>query len=624
MYTKRIQLLNCGPIGKIDLALPFDHQTPLPVIFIGENGSGKTILLSHIINGLLAAQGVAFPDTPEVDPGKVYKLRSSSYIKAGTDVSFSRIDYDHDFHVEEIRLTKPKDQYPSAPEKLPELDRENKWAQISDNSMDYFNSNINGSRESNITDVFSRNCILYFPANRFEDPAWLNEANLNSKASYTGFRHLSGHTDRRVINISSLGSLRNWLFDLVYDRAAFEIQTHQIGNLAIVNDDQIVAPLPGNMPVFGGYQGEAANACNLALSIVRNTLRLDSTGRFGIGRRKNRVISIVQNEQVIVPNIFQLSSGETSLITLFLSILRDFDLSGASFGSPEDIQGIVIVDEIDLHLNAAHQYEVLPKLIAMFPKVQFLITSHSPLFILGLQEELGDGSFQLYKLPGGQEIRPEEFEEFGEAYRAFRQTMTFAADIRGAIEESQGPIVFVDGETDVLYLRRAAELLGFEEVLKSIELRPGGGDARANAAWKALGGELIGSVVTRKVIFLHDCDSEVVNSDRGAIIRRKVECIDENPIKRGIENLFKKSTLEKAIQYKPAFIDITRSYSQKVRGVEEVIPERWAVNRDEKMNLCRWLCENGVEEDFEGMQIIFEMLRTMLGLVAADTSERDE
>lgn len=624
MYTKRIQLLNCGPIGHIDLTLPFDGEKPLPAIFIGENGSGKTILLSHIINGLLTAQGVAFPDTPEVDLGKVYKLRSSSYIKAGNDVSFSRVDYDHDFHIEEIRLAKPKGQYPSMPEKLLGLDRENRWAFIADKSVDYFNSNIDKNHEDNITDIFSRNCILYFPANRFEDPAWLNETNLNSKANYTGFRHFSGHTTRQIVNISCLENLQNWLFDLVYDRTAFEIQTHHLNNLAIVDNDQVVTTLLGGMPVFRGYQGEAANTYNLALSIIRNTLRLDNTGRFGFGRRQNRVISIIQNERAVVPNIFQLSSGETSLITLFLSILKDYDLSGSSANSPENIQGIVIVDEVDLHLNAVHQYEVLPKLMSMFPKVQFLITSHSPLFILGLQEELGNDGFQLYRLPGGREIGPEEFEEFGDAYRAFRQTMTFAGDMKSAIEESQGPIVFVDGETDVLYLRRAAELLGFEEILERVQVKPGGGDARAKVAWKALEGELVGDIITRKTIFLHDCDSKVENSDRGAVFRRRVECIDENPIKRGMENLFKKKTLEKAIRYKPAFIDIIYSYSQTVRGVEEIVPERWAVNRDEKMNLCRWLCENGVEEDFRGMQIVFEMLQTILGLVTADTSERGE
>ena len=56
MYVKRIQLLNYGPIDHIDLELPFDEERPKPVLLIGENGSGKSILLSHIVNGLISAK----------------------------------------------------------------------------------------------------------------------------------------------------------------------------------------------------------------------------------------------------------------------------------------------------------------------------------------------------------------------------------------------------------------------------------------------------------------------------------------------------------------------------------------------------------------------------------------
>ena len=76
---------------------------------------------------------------------------------------------------------------------------------------------------------------------------------------------------------------------------------------------------------------------------------------------------------MIVPNIFQLSSGETSLFDIFLSILRDFELSGSQFSNAADIRGIVVVDEMDLHLHAVHQHEVLPSLIGMFPKVDSFV-----------------------------------------------------------------------------------------------------------------------------------------------------------------------------------------------------------------------------------------------------------
>ena len=97
MYTRRIQLANYGPIEKLDIAFPFEGETPKPVVLVGENGSGKSILLSHIVNGLISAKGIAYPETPEVELGKVYKLRSSSYIKSGCEYYFGRVEFDGGF-----------------------------------------------------------------------------------------------------------------------------------------------------------------------------------------------------------------------------------------------------------------------------------------------------------------------------------------------------------------------------------------------------------------------------------------------------------------------------------------------------------------------------------------------
>lgn len=50
----------------------------------------------------------------------------------------------------------------------------------------------------------------------------------------------------------------------------------------------------------------------------------------------------------------------------------------------EDLSGIVLIDEMDAHLHPKYQYE-LPKLLSdVFPKVQFIATTHSPIPILGL------------------------------------------------------------------------------------------------------------------------------------------------------------------------------------------------------------------------------------------------
>ena len=95
----------------------------------------------------------------------------------------------------------------------------------------------------------------------------------------------------------------------------------------------------------------------------------------------------------------------------------------------------------------------------MFPKVQFIATTHSPLFVLGMAQTFGEDGFALYRMPQGQQISPEEFTEFGDAYQAFAATSKFSDDVRAAVKAAQSPILYPEGKTDVQYLMRAAELL---------------------------------------------------------------------------------------------------------------------------------------------------------------------
>ena len=154
-------------------------------------------------------------------------------------------------------------------------------------------------------------CVLYFPPNRFEEPAWLNEENLIAKAEYIDLRHMVGHTDRKIINYSPLHDNQNWLFEVIYDRAAFEINTRNY-NVPVKDSE-----MPVSLPLFLGYSGQATSIHEVALQIVRSIIRKGPNIRFGIGKRQNRVVSIVDESRQLVPNIFQLSSGETSLLKLF-------------------------------------------------------------------------------------------------------------------------------------------------------------------------------------------------------------------------------------------------------------------------------------------------------------------
>lgn len=75
----------------------------------------------------------------------------------------------------------------------------------------------------------------------------------------------------------------------------------------------------------------------------------------------------------------QLSDGEKCYITLIGDIARKLAMSKGTPNKPNS--GIVLIDEIDLHLHPSWQQGVVSSLKSAFPDVQFILTTHSP-FVL--------------------------------------------------------------------------------------------------------------------------------------------------------------------------------------------------------------------------------------------------
>jgi predicted ATP-binding protein involved in virulence len=57
-------------------------------------------------------------------------------------------------------------------------------------------------------------------------------------------------------------------------------------------------------------------------------------------------------------------------------------LNPNAFETLGQIPGIVLIDELDMHLHPKWQWNVIKALKETFPKIQFIIATHSP-FMLG-------------------------------------------------------------------------------------------------------------------------------------------------------------------------------------------------------------------------------------------------
>lgn len=74
----------------------------------------------------------------------------------------------------------------------------------------------------------------------------------------------------------------------------------------------------------------------------------------------------------------QLSGGEQGLLVLVGDIARRLAITHPNLADPLQGRGVVLVDEVELHLHPQWQRTLIPNLEQTFPNVQFIVTTHSP------------------------------------------------------------------------------------------------------------------------------------------------------------------------------------------------------------------------------------------------------
>lgn len=80
------------------------------------------------------------------------------------------------------------------------------------------------------------------------------------------------------------------------------------------------------------------------------------------------------------------ADGPFSLVLIILTILSHQEkIRGEDSNDDSDIPGIVLIDEPELHLHLDLQYQIMPLLTDLFPKVQFIVATHSPAVISSIR-----------------------------------------------------------------------------------------------------------------------------------------------------------------------------------------------------------------------------------------------
>ncbi len=93
----------------------------------------------------------------------------------------------------------------------------------------------------------------------------------------------------------------------------------------------------------------------------------------------------------------QLSAGYKGVITIICDLIARLS-EKQQVASITDFQGVVLIDEVELHLHPRWQYAFMNKLRETFPLIQFIVTTHSPTILLGAS--IDSVYYHIYKEEG--------------------------------------------------------------------------------------------------------------------------------------------------------------------------------------------------------------------------------
>ena len=320
-------------------------------VFYGVNGAGKSTLLSAasyalwpFINKLNISQGKDFQTMSSdlLHKGKRYKMNSNN-----CSVLLALMDGDNDFYLEKGIQVKSNGTTIPLYKNSPYLKQ----------LVEYFINNYLADEESPDDGICIQNM-----------PVFLNYGT-NRSVLDVPLRIRNNHslTKRAALERALESSLDFRTFFMWY-RNQEDIENEQ---KSVDHQDKL-------------------------LQCVRTAIKnmMDDVEEIKVRRSPLRMVVVKHGIEV---NIEQLSDGEKCTLALLGDIARRVAMANPCRDNPLEGDGVVMIDEIDLHLHPAWQRKILRVLKDTFPNIQFIITTHSP-------QVLGevDDSYNLFSINSDQ------------------------------------------------------------------------------------------------------------------------------------------------------------------------------------------------------------------------------
>lgn len=466
MYIKEIDVENLGPLEKANIKFNFNEDgSPKPLILVGKNGSGKSTLISNIVDSFYEFAGKAYSNIQINDKNKssyscYYKILSPIEIQTGKSFLYSHIVFDDNVdYLFALGKGIPEVTYSSIG-CIPS-DKDPKNGNI---SFKRIAKNSNSIEDSFVRDVLSNQVIAYFPPDRYERPNWLHRSYYERISYYAENIHLqlneefsNEYKNPITVNCGENDLLR-WLLDIIAD-SRYDLKFEKEDEHFYLQPDN-----DNNIQKLAPFITTRDNVQKIISAILGEDVEFGLNPR-SAGNARFCIIKKKDNE-IIAPSLSSLSSGQIALFKMFATLVKYADSYDVHRSCDlSNIKGIVVIDEIELHLHPSMQADVLPKLIELFPKVQFIITTHSPLFLLGMDKVLGKDSYDIIDLPSVSKISTETFSEFVSAFKYYEDTSYFEKELQTVLsslnlnENTFEPLIITEGQTDWMHLESAYRAL---------------------------------------------------------------------------------------------------------------------------------------------------------------------
>ncbi len=360
MYIKEIKLQNVKSFD--DTTIDFtklNGKVRKWTAFIGVNGVGKSILLQAITLSLIGDQ----PLLSDLLPYPNYWVRKGAPMgKIEAIVSLTNSDNNsiyksQDFHLKYFVIpddnVKVNGKSILGPRIIPD------------------SSNVQNSRFTDILYRRKRSAVFcsYGPFRRLP-----SEAELRSNVGSQRFRQLNNLATMFNPDVV-MDNIENWMVDLDYEKLKFR--------------DMLSSKM---------------------LSKAIDTLSTIIPGVHFAGIHKNRKV-MFNTSSGRVP-LSELSDGYRSIISWVLNLVMKMIESNPSLKNPLRGEGVVLVDELELHLHPEGQRKIVIWLRKTFPNVQFIVSSHSPFVAQALKK----GESFVLKTKGNKTVA-EQIEDSFEGWR---------------------------------------------------------------------------------------------------------------------------------------------------------------------------------------------------------------